>query len=275
MSEYYPADSVIHRLDPRTKFLVFACLIVLVLFIQDPLAMFFISLIVLAMYKIARIPLRRVKGMIIGVIPVIVLFVILNIFVVPVPKPTIVGYIGAFPITLESVLIGLTGGFRFAVFVFFSRLLTMTTSIAELTSSLVKLKMPAEVAVALGIGFSSVGILIDQLRSIKEAQMSRGAPIESRNPIIKAAALISVIVPAVYLTIIRGLSVARVLESRAFTYNPSGRTFRKIVKLRSSDYVVLVLAFAITITIGILVTATHVLEYTYSYKIISRILSIK
>ncbi|MEM4489121.1 MAG: energy-coupling factor transporter transmembrane component T [Desulfurococcaceae archaeon] len=272
MSEYYPADSIVHRLDPRTKFLVFACLIVLVMYIQDPIAMFFISLMVLATYKIAKIPLKRVKGMVMGVIPVIVLFVLLNIFVVPTAKATIIGYIGTFPIALESILIGLTGGFRFAIFVFYSRLLTMTTSIAELTSSLVKLKMPAEVAVALGIGFSSVGILIDQLRTIKEAQMSRGASIESRNPIAKAAALISVMVPAVYLTIIRGLSIARVLESRAFTYNPSGRTFRKVVKLKKCDYVTLAMAFAITITVVTLVATTHILGYTYSYEIISRMM---
>jgi energy-coupling factor transport system permease protein len=251
MTEYYPGTSIIHRLDPRTKFVIFMCLIVLVVFISDPVIMLGIALFILLMYILAGIPLRRVKGMIVGVIPVIILFIVLNIFVIPVANPTLIGYIGGYPIALESVRTGLVGGLRFAVFVFFSRLLTMTTSIGELVSSLIKLRMPVEVAVAIGIGFSSVGILIDQIRAIKEAQMSRGAPIESRNSVVKAKALISVVVPAIYLTILRGLTIAKTLESRAFTYNPSKRTFRKIVKFSKLDYIVTISSIIVTLNLVI------------------------
>ncbi len=271
MSEYYPADSVIHRLDPRTKFFMFAGLIALVMLIQDPVLVFVVMLSTLMLFKLAKIPLHRVKGMIISVIPVIILFIILNIFVVPSAKATIIGFIGPYPVALESVLMGLTGGFRFATFVFYSRLLTMTTDIGSLVSSLVKLKMPPEVAVALGIGFSSVGLLIEQLNSVKEAQMCRGAPIESKNPVVKAAALLSVVVPGVYLTILRGMDIAKVLESRAFTYNPAGRTFRKIVRLKTADYTIILAVISIVTTVA-LITTVQPLGYTFSYKIVQHIL---
>ena len=258
MSEYYPGASIIHRLDPRTKFFIFICLMLIVVFIMNPLILLGIDIAILLLYVVAGIPLSRVKGMIIGVIPVIIMFVILNIFVIPVKNPTIIGYIGSYPIAWESIRAGLSGGLRFAIFVFFSRLLTMTTSIGELVSALIKLKLPAEAAVAIGIGFSSVGILIEQINTIKEAQMSRGAPVESRNPITKAKALISVTVPSIYLTILRGLSIAKVLESRAFTYNPSKRTFRKIVKFTKLDYIVIALSIGATLILVIITKFYHI-----------------
>ncbi len=271
--EYYPGTSLLHRLDPRTKIILFLYIIVLVMLIQDPVGMFTLLLIVISLYKIAGIPMSKVKSMLIALSPVIVLFVFLNIFISVPPNARIIGYLGSQPVAIESLIMGLTGGLRFTLFVFFARLLTMTTSISDLLVALTKLRMPVEAVVALGIAFSSVGVLINQLGTIKEAQMSRGSRVESRNPLVKAKALISVVVPGIYLTILRGLDIAKTVESRAFTYNPKGRTTRKTIKLTKTDYAVIIVAGMLTVIVAVVVYMFKILHYTYTFDYILSLLT--
>jgi len=271
--EYYPGKSLFHTMDPRTKLILFLYMIVLTIVIQDPVGVFVLLLIVIGFYKIADIPMSKVKGMLVSLSPVIVLFIVLNIFVVVPPNARIIGYLGSQPVTIESLIMGLTGGLRFTLFVFFARLLTMTTSISDLLVALTKLKMPVEAVVALGIAFSSIGVLMNQLATIKEAQMSRGSKVESRNPLVKAKALISVVVPAIYLTILRGLDIAKTVESRAFTYNPQKRTVRKTIKFTTTDYIVVIVAGVLTVLVTLSVILFKILYYTYTFNYIVSLVS--
>jgi len=271
--EYYPGTSLLHKCDPRTKLVLFLYFIILVTAIQDPLGMFVLLLIVIGFYRVAGIPMSKVRGMLISLLPVIVLFVVLNIFVVVPPNARIIGYIGSQPVAIESLIMGLTGGLRFTLFVFFARLVTMTTSISDLLVALTKIKMPVEFVVSLGIAFSSVGVLINQLATIKEAQMSRGSKVESKNPWIKAKALISVVVPGIYLTILRGMDIAKTVESRAFTYNPSKRTMRKTIKFSITDYIIILMGGVLTAVVVAFITLFKVLYYTYSFDYITHYIS--
>ncbi len=250
--EYFPGTSILHRLDPRTKFLIFIMIVVLTVSIADPLGILGLLILTAILYRVAGIPGSKLRKMIISLLPVFALFIFLNWFVVPPKGAHLLFTIGSLPITIETTMVGVTGGLRFLLFICVARLLTMTTSIAELLVALVKLRVPKEAATALGIGFSSVAILIDKINTVREAQVSRGAKVDVRNPFKKLFALIPIIVPAIYLTILRGMDVAKALEARAFTYNPAGRTMRKHIRLTRLDYLVLAIWIAFTAAIAFL-----------------------
>jgi len=250
--EYFPGNSLLHRLDPRTKFLVFLMIVILTISIADPVGILALLILTAILYRVAGIPGKKLRNMIVALLPVLALFIFLNWFIVPPKGAHLLFTLFGLPITTETTMIGITGGLRFILFICVARLLTMTTSIAELLVALVKLKLPKEAATSLGIGFSSVAILIDKINTIKEAQISRAAKIDVKNPFKKLFALIPIIVPAIYLTILRGMDVAKAIESRAFTYNPAGRTMRKQIKLKTIDYVFIVIWLVFTVTIALL-----------------------
>jgi energy-coupling factor transport system permease protein len=108
------------------------------------------------------------------------------------------------------------------------------------------MKLPVEAAVSLGIAFASVPLMINQFRTVIEAQKSRGAKFEIRNPITKMRAYVPIIVPSIYLTVLRGIDISRTIESKAFTYNPAKRTFKKILNLKRADFGAALVALVFT-----------------------------
>jgi len=247
--EYVPGSSFFHRLDPRSKLVFFLAMVVVITMVADPVGILCLLVVVAVLYKLADVPMSKLRNMTIPLLPVFVLFILLNYFITPPKGAHLIGYLFGLPITIETTLVGVTAGLRFILFIWVARLLTMTTSIAELLVALVKLKVPKEVATALGIAFSSVAVLINQISTVKQAQLSRGAKIDARNPVRKAIALVSVVVPSTYLTILRGMDIARTIEARAFMYNPAGRTMRKHIEFKSIDYVFIAVSLAFMLVI--------------------------
>ena len=102
------------------------------------------------------------------------------------------------------------------------------------------------------IGFNSTynGVLLgDQLGTVIEAQKSRGASFESKNPIKKIKAYIPVIVPGLFISILKGREIARSIEARGFTYDPAHRTYRKDLRLEAKDIVMMLLCVALSVLI--------------------------
>ena len=92
-------------------------------------------------------------------------------------------------------------------------------------------------------------MLKNEIGHVIEAQKSRGASFESKNPFKKIKAYIPVIVPGLFISILKGREIARTIEARGFTYNPEKRTYRKTIKLRTRDYVIITLSILLTIAV--------------------------
>jgi energy-coupling factor transport system permease protein len=266
--EYVPGDSFFHRLDPRTKVLFFLLVTALIVAIYDPVIMLCVLGLIALMYKLSGIPFSKLLGITKTLLPVFVMFLVLNYFIVPPQGAKVYFYLlpGIAPVTMETTLIGITSALRFILFIWLSRLLTLTTSVSEILIAMIKMGSPPEVATSLGIAFSSVPLMINQFSTVIEAQKSRGSQIEVRNPIRKAISFIPVVVPGIYLTILRGMNVARTVESRAFTYNPKKRTFRKKIMFRVNDYVFLAVSTLATAA----VIAVRILYRWFDYTFILR-----
>ena len=102
-----------------------------------------------------------------------------------------------------------------------------------------KAKCPPEGSIAIGIAFSYIPVLKNEIGTVIEAQKSRGASFESRNPVKKIKAYIPVIVPGLFISIMKGREIARAIEARGFTYDPVHRTYRKEIRLRIRDGIVM------------------------------------
>jgi len=246
--EYIPGNSLMHRLDPRAKVLFFVFVTALIVVVYDPIIMLILLGVIVLMYRLSSIPLSKLVDITRVLLPVFVMFLVLNYFVYPPRGAKIYFYLlpGIAPVTIETTLVGITSALRFVLFIWLSRLLTFTTSVAEILVAMVKMRSPPEVATSLGIAFSSVPLMINQFSTVIQAQKSRGSQIEVKNPIKKAISFIPVVVPGIYLTILRGMNVARTVEARAFTYNPKKRTFRRRIQFGRKDYVFLTISGLLT-----------------------------
>ncbi len=271
--EYVPGDSILHRMDPRTKIFIFLCLVILTVVVFDPIVFFIILLMTLGMYRIAGIPRDKLMLVLKASLPAMILFIVVNYLTVPpVPGDYVYFYLIPFtefgPVTLRTTLIGISSGERFIFFIIVTRLITLVTPVSDLLIALVRLRFPVEVAVSLGIAFASVPLMINQFRTVIEAQKSRGAKFDIRNPITKMRAYVPVIVPSIYLTVLRGIDISRTIESRAFTFDPANRTFRQEISFKALDYGVLALAVLTTLGIVILSVVYGWFNYQFLYYIL-------
>jgi energy-coupling factor transport system permease protein len=268
--EYVPGDSILHRMDARTKVLIFLCLVILTVVIFDPFIIGLMMIIVLVTYHTSGIPRDKLMGVLKPSSPAFILFLVVNYLTVP-PLPTdhvyfylIPGTIFG-PVTLRTTLIGTSSGLRFLFFIVTTRLITLVTPVSDLLVALVKFRLPVEAAVSLGIAFASVPLMVNQFRTVIEAQKSRGAKFEIRNPIRKMRAYVPIIVPSIYLTVLRGIDISRTIESKAFTYNPSKRTFKKQLVLKRLDYAAIFLAFLAVVFLTFMRYRYGWLNYPFTY----------
>jgi energy-coupling factor transport system permease protein len=254
--EYVPGNSLLHRMDARTKLLIFFCFVILTVVIFDPFVIGLMMVSILGAYHFSGIPREKLIGVLKPSSPAFVLFLVVNWLVTPIlPTDHVYFYLipGTVwgPVTLRGTLIGTSSGLRFLFFIVTTRLITLVTPVSDLLVALVKLHLPVEAAVSLGIAFASVPLMINQFRTVIEAQKSRGAKFEIRNPVTKMRAYVPIIVPSIYLTVLRGIDISRTIESKAFTYNPSKRTFKKQLVLRRLDYISMFIALATVLVMAI------------------------
>jgi energy-coupling factor transport system permease protein len=274
--EYLPGDSFFHKLDARTKMLMFLCLTVIATLVLDPVGVLILLTFIVFFYEVAKIPFVKLGEITKPLFPAMIMFFLLNFFFVAAPEGSkVYAYLippNLAPITVEGILIGITNVLRFVLFIWAVRLVTLVTPITDILLGSVKVGMPIEIATSLGIAFSYVPFMIHEFRTVIEAQRSRGAQIEHKNPIKKMRAFMPVLVPSIYLAILRGMDIARAIESRAFSYNPAKRTYRRQLVLKRQDKVFGTILIVITLAIGILRFYLGWLGYTFTFNILARLL---
>ncbi|EHR78177.1 cobalt transporter [Thermococcus litoralis DSM 5473] len=264
--------SLLYKLDPRTKMLMLLGFIIGGVLIQDPIIVLVLLLGVIAIYVKIGLTERLKKLMGTIWIAMILLFLLNFPFVKPKPGEEILLYLippDHVPVAISNLAQGIANALRFAFFILVATLLTETTPTADLVRALVKLKMPPEIAISIGIAFSYIPVLVKEFETIIEAQRSRGANFETKNPLKKIYLLIPVIVPAMFISIIRGREIAKVIEARGFMYDPRNRTYRRELKLKMEDKGMIILTFVFVICIAILKSKGY-LEYTSTLEYLIR-----
>ncbi len=245
IGQYYPTDSAIHRLDPRTK-LNMTFLYIIFLFLANNLWGYFAALIFLAGVIIAsRIPPKYVLKGLKAVVVIILLTVVINMFWTP---GTVLWQWHFLKITKEGLRTSVNMAFRLILLISGTTVMTLCTSSIALTDGMEAIfkKIPLlkrvahELSMMMSIALRFIPTLMDETDRIMKAQKSRGADFESGNIIKRAKSLVPILVPLFVSAFQRANELSMAMEARCYR-GGEGRTRLKQLKYGRND----ALAYAI------------------------------
>lgn len=260
LGQYYPQESVIHRLDPRVK-LFGTFLFIISLFINDKFIGYIASVLFLATVIIlSKVPFSfMVRGM--KAIVLLLLFsVVLNLFMT---EGEVLVSFWKLTITKEGLYTAVFMALRLSFLIIGSSIMTLTTTPNHLTDGLEKslgflkvIRVPVhEISMMMSIALRFIPILMEETDKIMRAQMARGADFESKNLIKRIKSLIPLLIPLFVSAFRRANDLAMAMEARCYK-GGEGRTKMKPLKYQGIDrvsYLIILLYFASIIAIRVIV----------------------
>ena len=241
MGQYYPVDSWVHRLDPRTKILLTIAMIVAVFLVKSMVGY---ALILGFMYLVSKLSNIPFKMLVKGVKPlrfILILTFILNLFFNT--GSTMLVEWGFIRISYEGLSTAVHYSLRLVFLVLGTSLMTLTTSpialsdgIEMLLSPLKVIKFPAhELAMMMSIALRFIPTLMEEADKIMKAQMARGADFESGNLLARAKAMVPLLVPLFVSAFRRAGDLAMAMESRCY-HGGENRTRLRVLKITKNDW---------------------------------------
>jgi energy-coupling factor transport system permease protein len=239
IGQYYPADSLIHKLDPRTKMI--ATLVYLVsLFVFKTWGYVIGTVALIVMIKVSKVPFRfMVKGLK-AIVVILLITMLINLFLT---GGTVIWSFGFLKITREGMTVAGRMAIRLIYLILGASLMTLTTTPNKLTDALERLMSPLkifkvpvhEIAMMMSIALRFIPILLEETDRIMKAQTARGADFESGGLIKKAKAMIPLLVPLFVSAFQRANDLALAMEARCY-HGGDGRTQMNPLKYKRRDY---------------------------------------
>ena len=241
LGQYFPGDSVVHRLDPRTKLIVLIVYIVALFSAGSWLSYGIVFAFLAAAIALSRIP---VKAFVRGMKPLVFILIftgILNLFFTA--GDTALIKIWKIVITLEGLVRAVLMMLRILMLISGTFLLTYTTSPISLTDGLEsllgplkKIRLPVhELAMMMCIALRFIPTLIEETDKIISAQKARGADFENGKLMERIRALVPILVPLFISAFRRADELATAMECRCYQ-GGEGRTKMKLLRFNRGDY---------------------------------------
>ena len=260
MGQYYPVDSWVHRLDPRTKILLTIAMIVAVFLVKTMVGYGLILGFMYLVSKLSNIPFKMLRK---GVKPlkfILILTFLLNLFFST--GTTMLVEWGFLKISLEGLDQAIHYSLRLIFLVMGTSLMTLTTSpialsdgIELLLSPLKKIHFPAhELAMMMSIALRFIPTLMEEADKIMKAQMARGADFESGNLLARAKAMVPLLVPLFVSAFRRAGDLAMAMESRCY-HGGENRTRLRVLKITKNDWLA---AAGVAALILLIIAESHV-----------------
>ncbi len=239
LGQYFPGNSVIHRLDPRTKILCIIVYIAVIFCIKNIYGYGVLAVFTAGLILLSKIPVKFVLK---GLKPIMVFVAITAIFNLFLTDGKILIQLGFLRITEEGLRAAVYMVLRLFFLVMGTSLLTLTTSpisltdgIENLLSPLKKIGVPAhEFAMMMTIALRFVPTLLEETDKIIKAQTARGADFESGNIVNRAKAMIPILIPLFISAFRRADDLAVAMECRCYR-GGENRTRLKELKLTHRD----------------------------------------
>ena len=240
LGQFFPGNSVIHRLDPRTK-LIMLVIYIVALFSAASWISYGVCFVFLAVcIAISTIPLKSILK---GMKPLIMILVftgLLNLFFTA--GETVLVKFWVITITLEGVVRAIFMTVRILMLITCTFLLTYTTSPIALTDGLESLMSPLkvikvpvhELSMMMCIALRFIPTLIEETDKIMCAQKARGADFESGNLMERVKALVPILVPLFISAFRRADELATAMECRCY-HGGEGRTKMKLLRYTQWD----------------------------------------
>lgn len=239
LGQYYPVDSVLHRMDPRTK--LFGTLVFIIsLFLANSILGYVAATVFLAgAVWLSKVPVKFIVRGLKAILFLLLISVSFNLFLTP---GTVLVQLGFLKITWEGLRMAGFMALRLIYLVLGSSIMTLTTTPNELTDGLEKslgflnkVGVPVhEVSMMMSIALRFIPILIEETDKIMKAQMARGADFETGNLIQKAKAMVPLLVPLFISAFRRATDLAMAMEARCY-HGGEGRTKMKPLHYAARD----------------------------------------
>lgn len=239
LGQYYPEQSVVHRLDARTKILG-TLLYIIEIFLVNSFAGF--GLVILALgvlIGISRVPVRFIFKGLKAVVFIILLTFVLNLFMF---DGTVLWHWKFLTITYEGLYRSCFMALRLILLIIGTSMLTLTTKPMELTDGLEKLLKPFnrfglpshEIALMMSIALRFIPTLLEETDKIMKAQQARGADFESGNLIQRVKNMIPILIPLFVGSFRIAQDLALAMEARCY-HGGVGRTRMKEIVFSRRD----------------------------------------
>ncbi len=256
LGQFFPGESIIHRLDPRTKIILLFVLMILIFAAEGWAAYVALTLTTAGLIFLSRVPpltvLKSVKPL-----AWIIRFTLLIHFVSH--DGEVLAKVYVFKVTREGIIYGVLISLRLVLLIILSSLLTFTTSPLKLTdateqllSPLKRVGVPAhELAMMMTIAIRFVPTLLEETGKIIKAQRSRGLDFESGGVVKRLRSLVPILVPLFLSSFRRADDLAMAMEARCYR-GGAGRTHMKRLRLTRLDYCAAAFVMLICAAVGCL-----------------------
>ena len=217
IGRYYDSESVIHRMDPRTK-LMGVLVYIISLFLVKNVCWY----IMLVLYRLARVPVGYLLK---GLRGILVLLCFTFLFRMLYTPGDAVASVWIFTITKQGIWKAVQMTARIALMITGASLLSYTSTPKELAdglekafSGLGKIGVPVhEMAVIVMIAFRFIPIMLEELNVLMDAQAARGARFEEGNVVEKCKGVMTLLFPLFLMTVRRSSDLAMAMEARGYT----------------------------------------------------------
>ena len=248
IGQYYPADSVLHKMDPRAKLVGTLVYIVSLFVFSSWLGYGVAALFLVAMIVLSKVPFGF---MIKGLKPIMVLLLITMFFNLVFTPGEVLWSFWILKITKEGIRLAIKMGIRLVFLIIGASIMTLTTTPNQLTDGLERLLRPLnkihvpvhEIAMMMSIALRFIPILMEETDKIMKAQIARGADFETGNIIQKAKNMIPLLVPLFISAFRRANDLAMAMEARCY-HGGDNRTQMKPLRYESRDYISYVVMWA-------------------------------
>lgn len=258
LGQYYPADSVIHKLDPRTKLFATLLFIISVFSFDGIVGFIVMTAFLFGVIALSKVPL---SFMLRGLKAIMILLVIAGLFNLFLTPGQVLWSIWKIHITREGLRNAVLMTIRMIYLIMGSSVMTLTTTPNQLTDGLEKALKPLqkinvpvhEIAMMMSIALRFIPILIEETDKIMKAQMARGADFETGGIVKKAKNMVPLLVPLFVSAFRRANDLALAMEARCYV-GGEGRTkmmplvYHKVDRLA---YVVVIAYFVLLMVIKV------------------------
>ena len=258
IGQYFPGESILHRMDPRVKIVLLFFLIVGIFVFDTRGAYAVLSLFTLALMAASGVPFRMMARSVKPLWWILAFTFLVHLCSTP---GELLAKVWIFELTYAGFWQGFFVCLRLVLLILLSSLLTFTTSPLALTDALESLLSPLkrvgvpahELAMMMTIALRFVPTLIEETDKIMKAQQSRGSDFSSGNIMKRVKSLIPILVPLFISAFRRADELAMAMEARCYR-GGVGRTQMKALRVGRLDYI----AAAVTATFAAVLGALKV-----------------
>ncbi|WP_312951017.1 energy-coupling factor transporter transmembrane protein EcfT [Streptococcus parasuis] len=260
LGRYIPGNSIIHRLDPRSKLLTMFAFLLLIFWANNLITNVLIIAFVFAMVLLSQI---RLSFFINGLKPMIGIILFTTFFqVFFTPGASVLWEFWIFKVSIEGLQQALIIFIRFVLIIFFSTLLTLTTTPLSLADGiesglapLKRLKVPVhEIGLMLSMSLRFVPTLMDDTTRIMNAQRARGVDFNEGNLIQKVKSVIPILIPLFASSFKRADALATAMEARGYQ-GGEGRTKYRVLEWKLPDTCAVIVMILLGVTLYVLKSA--------------------